>query len=176
MRLLQGWEMFIRHSASGSEHLPCERAWLAHVATETSKQRAAEGCPTLALLQRWEMFIRHSASANEDLPFKSDQTSQAMLRRRLPAFHHFELLPPPSRAGNPRPSKPVSRNPQAGPPPLRFCHSRICRDAGALPPTDQRAGEGHAIDRDAGAEAALRAPTSPALANSWRSGPGRTLG
>src|SRR6478609_10993171 len=53
------------------------------------------------------MFIRHSASPEEDLLFESDQASQAMLRRRLPAFHHFELLLPPSRDGNRRPSKPV---------------------------------------------------------------------
>ena len=112
-----------KDAASAAEGTRPWAGWLT-LSPKLLKQRAA---PPLRFLQGWEMFIHHSASADEDLPFKSDQTSQAMLRRRLSAFHQFELLSPPSLAANRRASNPVSRNPRAGPPPLRFCRSRICR-------------------------------------------------
>src|SRR5712692_10709899 len=77
-----------------------------------------EVAPPLRFLQGWA--IRHIVPWALRHTLSHAQTSPTILRCRLLAFHHFQLLSPPSFTGHARAPQSVSENSGTGAPPLRF--------------------------------------------------------
>ena len=110
------------------------------------------------------MFSHHRKLLRLLLVFSNGAATSPLLRRWVPALYHFQLLSPAGATRHGSLPQAVSGNCGAGSPPLQICRHRICAYARAFPLTDQRAGAGQSLDRDAGAEAKLCAISARRMA------------
>src|SRR6266550_3657168 len=129
----------------------------------------AEGCPTLRGFRRvgttdLKGFIRHIAPGIYRLACSHAEAPSSLLRIRILALHHFQLLSTAALAKYPAPAHLVSGNSGAGAATVHLRGGRLRGHAGAFPSADQRAGAGKSFYRDAGSKTALRAEGSARLA------------
>src|SRR6266850_2795216 len=90
-----------------------------------------------------------------------DAQRAAQNPRRGFSLHYLQLLSPATLAEICASAQSLFGNPGAGEKEVSLHRRRLCGDARALPPPDERTRAGYAFDRHAGAEAACRtAPTA----------------
>ena len=115
--------------------------------------------PILNLL-RFCRYLFAACAWQKLLKWKHAEGPQAILRRRPSAFSYLQLLSP---AGVARPgprTRLVPPHLRRSPAALSLRGGGVRGDAGSNSFADQQTGAGHAIDRDAGREAALCAASA----------------
>ncbi len=109
-------------------------------------------------------FIRHIAARIALVASSHAEAPSSLLRIRILALHHFQLLSTAALAKYTAPAHLVSGNSGAGAATVHLRGGRLRGHAGAFPSADQRAGAGKSFYRDAGSKTALRAEGSARLA------------
>src|SRR5207253_734476 len=115
----------------------------------------AEAAPPFAVFEGWgppdlKGFIRHIAPGIYRLACSHAEAPSSLLRIKILALRHFQLLSTAALAKYTAPAHLVSGNSGAGAATVHLRGGRLRGHAGAFPSADQRAGAGKSFYRDAG--------------------------